>query len=80
MSGAQEARREAAMEDAKAQFDADLAPYQARLQELRDELKASQAQEDEVRCAELASEIENALSKLDEVMEGTLYYKLMMKD
>jgi hypothetical protein len=80
MSGAQEARREEAIKDAKAQFDADLAPYQSQLRELREELAENQAQGAEAKCVELKSKIEDALRKLDEVMEGTFYYKLMMKD
>ena len=80
MSGAQEARREEAIEGAKAQFDADLAPHQARLQELREKLKENEAQGADAKCVELTSQIEDARRKLDEVMEGTLYYRLMMKD
>jgi hypothetical protein len=80
MSGAQEQRREGAMPDAKEQFDAELAPYQADLQELRAKLVASQTEGSEAESTELKSQIAEAERKISEVMEGTLYYKLVMKD
>ncbi|KGK24806.1 hypothetical protein [Pseudomonas plecoglossicida] len=61
MSEAQERRREEAMVDAKQQLDADLAPYHARQQALKNELAAVDA-------------------KIQQIIEDSLYYRLMMKD
>lgn len=61
MSEAQERRREEAMVDAKQQLDADLAPYRAHQQTLKNELAAVDA-------------------KIQQIIEDSLYYRLMMKD
>jgi len=75
MSGAQEQRREESMPDAKEQFLADLAPYQARLQELKLRLEQNEAE-----STQLKSKIAEAELKIQEVTEGSLYWKLMMKE